>query len=33
MQSMSTSKKWKIRDEGRIFNDELFVKYFVVQQN
>jgi len=30
---MSTSKKRKILDEGRMFNDEWFVKYFVVQQN
>jgi len=33
MRSMSSSKKQKIRDEGRMFNDEWFVKYYVVQQN
>jgi len=33
MRNMSTSKKRKILDEGRMFNDEWFVKYFVVQQN
>ena len=27
------SKKRKINDEGRLFNDEWFVKYFVTQQN
>jgi len=33
MRSMSCSKKWKILVEGRIYNDVLIVKYFVVQQN
>ena len=27
------SKKRKITDEGRAFNDEWFEKYFVMQQN
>jgi len=33
MRSMSCLQKRKIRHERRMFNNELFVKYFVVQQN
>jgi len=33
MRSMSCSQKRKILVEERMFNDELFVKLFVVQQN
>jgi len=33
MRSMLCSKKRKIIDEGRVFKDEWFVKYFAVQQN